>query len=277
MNALALDIGGTKIDVCHITRNYQTTAHRRYSSQTTRAGTPAFLEDIKIIIKDNLKPNDKKICLSFNCAVFNGTVVTSSLLSSNNLPLNRILSKTFGRPCFIENDVKCMALAERVFGKGKYVENLVLINIGTGLAITAITEGKLLRGYRNQAGEIGSLFEHTVSGRGLACIYKTFKKNKTKTAEEIFQSDKSDSKARRAITFFQTQLGELLKTASLFYNPELLILTGSVTKSAPAFLSKAIVHYRSNTSPYFHARKIEVSRLRHSACLGAVLSSNLKQ
>lgn len=65
------------------------------------------------------------------------------------------LENASGLPVCIDNDLNATALAEARWGTGRRHDNFVYVNIGTGLAVGIIDEGRLVRGRRNFAGEIG--------------------------------------------------------------------------------------------------------------------------
>jgi len=88
------------------------------------------------------------------------------------------LSRRYGLPVVIDNDVNAATAAEIRFGAGRRHKNFVYFNIGTGAAVGIVTEGRLMRGADNDAGEMGRcrvgdvggpfrVFEVTVSGKGL--------------------------------------------------------------------------------------------------------------
>lgn len=60
-------------------------------------------------------------------------------------------------PVKIENDAKCAGLAEKIFGQGKNFNHFILLTFGTGIGGAVFNEGKLLRGSKGLAGEIGHM------------------------------------------------------------------------------------------------------------------------
>jgi len=79
---------------------------------------------------------------------------TNVLLTSPPVPLVALVEERFGRPTFMENDVKAGTLGEHRFGAGKGLQHIVYLSLGTGIAAGIIVDGKLYRGV-GQAGEIG--------------------------------------------------------------------------------------------------------------------------
>ncbi len=70
------------------------------------------------------------------------------------------LKERLGIPVFMENDVKAAAIGEyRTHGAGK--KDLVYVSLGTGVGAGIILDGKLRKGLRNIAGEIGYIAQDT--------------------------------------------------------------------------------------------------------------------
>ena len=86
-------------------------------------------------------------------------------LGDGTLDLGHLLAERLGVPVVVENDVNAAALgAARVLGLGD--ADLALLSIGTGLAAGLVTDGRLRRGVRGAAGEIGHI---PVDPAGLVC------------------------------------------------------------------------------------------------------------
>ena len=84
-----------------------------------------------------------------------GVVTLAVNLGWHELPLGRLLSERFGVPVAIENDVRAAAAglhARRVLGDD---EDLAYLSVGTGISAGAVLGGRLHRGTRGLAGEIG--------------------------------------------------------------------------------------------------------------------------
>lgn len=74
-----------------------------------------------------------------------------------NIPIASIISKEFGVPVKVDNDVRCAALAELNYGAGQGAQNMLCITVGTGIGSGIILNGKLVRGASNAAGELGHI------------------------------------------------------------------------------------------------------------------------
>lgn len=74
-----------------------------------------------------------------------------------NAPAREVLSKRFGKLVHIEHDLEAMAFGERWFGAAKDVKNALCVNIGWGLGLGMIIEGRVYYGERGYAGEFGHI------------------------------------------------------------------------------------------------------------------------
>lgn len=94
-----------------------------------------------------------------------GRVVEASNLGWKNLPLAELLSSSLGVGVHIANDADAAALAEFTYGEASS-SGFMLVAVGQGVGAGLVVEGRLVRGHRLAAGEIGHL---TVDPRGPLC------------------------------------------------------------------------------------------------------------
>ncbi len=71
--------------------------------------------------------------------------------------LQDTLEELLGFPVFVEHDTRSMALGERWFGKAKDYSNVLFLNIGSGIGLSMILDGKLYKGHTGYAGEFGHI------------------------------------------------------------------------------------------------------------------------
>ncbi|MBM3890826.1 MAG: ROK family protein, partial [Verrucomicrobia bacterium] len=69
-----------------------------------------------------------------------------------NTPLRDELQKRFNLPVVVDNDANAGTLGEWRFGAGRDVDDLLYVNIGTGIGGGVIANGALVRGAQNLAG-----------------------------------------------------------------------------------------------------------------------------
>ncbi|MBU0474376.1 MAG: ROK family protein [Bacteroidetes bacterium] len=135
-----------------------------------------FVIDLMIDSIDNLInlsgiPHDKFIGIGVAIAgLFNPkdetTLPFPHLVSWGNVSFKSILYNKFKLPCYVNNIANAAALAERNYGLGKGIENVLYLNIGSGLGMGIIFNGKLYEGVSGTAGEFGHI---TVDENGPIC------------------------------------------------------------------------------------------------------------
>ncbi len=75
-----------------------------------------------------------------------------------DMPLAERLQGRLGLPAYIDNDVRVGALGEHRHGAGQGLKDMIAVFVGTGIGGGLILGGKLRRGFRGGAGEVG----HTI-------------------------------------------------------------------------------------------------------------------
>ena len=89
----------------------------------------------------------------------NGIVDYSPDFGWRNVNVRESLGKRIKIPFIFDNSSRLMALGEHEYGEGRKYDNMIVLNIGYGIAAGIIVEGVLLKGAVGYAGEFG----HTVA------------------------------------------------------------------------------------------------------------------
>ena len=82
-------------------------------------------------------------------------IVSSPMLGWESLPLSRILHERLGVPVLVDNDVNTLAVSERLYGRGRDVENFITVTIGRGIGLGIVAHGDIYHGFGGGAGEFG--------------------------------------------------------------------------------------------------------------------------
>ncbi len=77
--------------------------------------------------------------------------------------------RALGLPLAIDNDARMALIGEWRYGAGRGSDNLVMITLGTGLGVSAVIEGRVLRGAHGQAGILGGHITVRQGGRPCVC------------------------------------------------------------------------------------------------------------
>lgn len=81
--------------------------------------------------------------------------VDSPMLGWRKLPAAELLERTLGVPVLADNDVNTLAVAERLYGRGRSALDFVTVTIGRGVGLGIVIDGNVYRGYGGGAGEFG--------------------------------------------------------------------------------------------------------------------------
>ena len=169
---VGVDIGGSKIAVLVVDRDERVLARQ---VAPTAAGAPdRAVDEIGAVVGNALAdagatPDDIAaigVGVPGRVDPLTGTVTLAVNLGWQDLPLGTRLEQRFGRPCVVENDVRAAALGlhrRRVVGP---IDDLAYLAVGTGVSAGVVLHGRLHRGARGLAGEIGHVI---VEAGGALC------------------------------------------------------------------------------------------------------------
>ena len=157
MNAIGVDVGGTKIAAAVVSPVGEILNEVRYPTQAvppdrlidTIAG--AITE-----VKDGFEVG--AVCLAVPgliMASVNTVIFSPNLHEIENIRLDEAIGARTGMRVTVENDANAAAWGEFRYGAGKDVEHQVFITLGTGVGGGVITHGVLLRGAQGAGGELG--------------------------------------------------------------------------------------------------------------------------
>ncbi|NHI17610.1 ROK family transcriptional regulator [Microbacterium excoecariae] len=96
-----------------------------------------------------------------------GVVVSSPNLAWYDLPLQERLADALGVPVRVANDANVAALAEHTLGGAS--DDVLVVRVGRGVGAGLVTNGSLVRGARDAAGEIGHVTVGTDGGPECVC------------------------------------------------------------------------------------------------------------
>lgn len=71
------------------------------------------------------------------------------------MPVGERLRRRLKLPVLLENDVNALAVAERLYGRGRTHRDFLVLTIGRGVGAAIVADGRVYRGARGGAGEFG--------------------------------------------------------------------------------------------------------------------------
>lgn len=224
-------------------------------------------------------------------------------VSDSSESLRQVLERRFGKPVYIQNDVKSATLAEYRFGLAHGRRDVLVLSMDWGVGLGMILDGKLRSGASGFAGEFGHIplvedgrlchcgkrgcLETVASGsaivrnakEGIRAGQNTLLQALSETEvaqlelEQVIQAaHDGDQFAINILAEVGVNLGKGIAILIQLFNPELIILGGDIAQARPFVLpaiQQAITIYcmkqlRENT-------RIVVSELgRDAMILGSV-------
>ena len=275
---LAVDLGGTKIMTAVVSTDGRVLARERRLTLADEGPSVvidrlfAALDDILRL--ENITPTRLggiSIAAAGAVDLERGLVTSSPHLPGwHDVPLKDMVQKKYRVDTYLLNDASAAALGEHRFGAGRGVKNLVLLTVGTGIGGGIIINGRLYQGSSGIAGEIGHMtvdvngahctcgntgcLETFVSGPAIAgearrrinqgekssLIELVGSKIAEITAEEVGAAARNgDSLARSVIAETGAYLGVGLVNVVNIFNPEMIIIGGSVARLGDRLLDPA--------------------------------------
>jgi glucokinase len=175
-------------------------------------------------------------------------------------PIVAELGRVVERPFLVENDVNLAALAHAWRGEGRGHASFAVLAVGTGIGAAIVTDGRLHRGGRGGAGEIGYLvlersllrdhradgpgaLEELASGPALAAAARRrlgaeptlpsgLRAERTVTPEAVFAAAiGGDALASQVIGDLLDHVAMALVALAATIDPEVIVLDGSVGRA----------------------------------------------
>jgi glucokinase len=267
---VAVDLGGTKIDLGLIGSDNTILARKRIAANTFD-GVDAVIartcEQIDLL-KRHL-PQGQTIAAVGMCAPgpldhITGTLKDPPNIGLQHVPIGPMLQEKLGVSVKLEHDAKAAALGEFHYGAGRGHKHMVYIVAGTGVGGAMIEDGKLIRGVQNSAGEIGHI---SLDRNGMTCncgsrgcvqtylagpylVERYREKRKVERGKEKTQSaltgegiahlaSQGDQAAKEVLREAGEALGLLIANLAVTLDVELYVLGGSVANLGELLLEPA--------------------------------------
>lgn len=268
---IGVDLGGTNIRACLI--DGQNILKVEKIPLQNKENLESTLEQLKSLISSVNESGVEGIGIGVPSVVDleKGIVYdVVNIPSWKEVHLKEILEKEFGVSVFINNDVNCFVTGEKHFGEGQGYKDIVGITIGTGIGSGVILDGNLYSGANCGAGEIGYLpyLDHDLE---YYCSSNYFEKIHNTTAFDTFKkAEEGDAKALEIWTKFGHNMGVAMKSVMYAYDPEVIILGGSIAGAYKYFKDQM---YETMNDTYFpksvEKLKICLSEVENISMLGA--------
>ena len=272
--AIGIDIGGTKVlgGVVDQSGNIL----RTFRKDTPKAGGNELNQSIAEVILELLTTHEVD-----HVGISAAGLVSSdraTMLGAPNIKdwdgvnIAGALLKLCGVKTVVENDANSAAWAERVYGAGKGLENVIMVTVGTGIGGAAIVNGQPLRGANGTGAEFGHMrvvpngelcgcgingcFERYASGSALMRHAREAVANNPAGAKELLArgngtiegllgghiTDAARDGDEIAIDVLATTgdwLGAGIATLSMLFDPSIVVIGGGVVDAGDLLLEPA--------------------------------------
>lgn len=230
-----------------------------------------------------------------------------SFFNFGERPLAEILTERLKIEASIDNDSRTMLYGENIKGVVKGAKNVLFINIGWGLGMGIMIDGKLYKGKSGFSGEIGHTYgydnqiichcgkkgcvetevscsalyrkfiEHLQAGE--TSIILSEKEIEEITLDDIFSAiNREDLLAIELVEQIGQQLGFHIGSLINTFNPDMVIIGGEMSRAGDFLLQPVISAIRKYTlSLMSRDSEIVLSKLKDQACvIGSCLLSRSK-
>jgi glucokinase len=255
---VALDFGGTKIDVATADLEGQLLEQKRLETDAQQGARQAVVRGLSVA--RTLMAHTGKVtggrCLAAG-SVSPGITLPDRILFAPNVPgweqlaLLDIVRDGLGLSLVaIGNDVKAAAAAEVHWGSLQGADPAIFLSLGTGVAAALVVEGKVLNGAHGASGEIGynlrSVFDKTGVANGQAPLEefaggRAIGERGSKllggnlSAAEVFASQ--DARASALVEETLAELAVHIANLAIFIDPVRIAIGGGLMNSGDRVLN----------------------------------------
>ena len=250
MNAIGIDLGGTKMEAQVFDDAWSVAARRRRDTPKDYAELVTELADL---IRWADAQTSGTVPVGIGAAGLvnpkTGLALTANLVATGQ-PFPADIARTVERPVTYVNDCRALALSEAIFGQGKGRRTVMALILGTGVGGGIAVDGSILQGPTHTGGEFGhtsapahlvakhdlpiwrcgcgrmGCIETYIAGPGLARLAKHILGTDLTTVEIAARRDIDTGPVWQVWCDFGA---DLLHSLTLTADPDLIVLGGGLT------------------------------------------------
>lgn len=237
--------------------------HISYTLENTRESLFALCDIINQFVADSGVVREKIVgaCINLSGRINSHKGFSYSYFFFEEKPLSEIIESQINIKTFLENDTRAMAYGEYNCGVVQGEKNVIFLNLGVGVGIGIVSDGKLYYGKSGYSGEFGhspvfdnelichcgkkGCLETEISGMALERKFKQALANGSNsvlsgkkpideiTVEDILAAinESEDSLAIEIIDEIGSKMGRYLSMLINIFNPELVVLGGVLAET----------------------------------------------
>lgn len=274
MKKLYIDMGGTHLrSELH---SEEGILHGKVASQGT--GLLGYIET-----KVREHPEIGFIGIAYAGQVHEGVILSAPNIDAEENAIKEYVESRYGIRLEIDNDLKCAVTAEASYWR---TPNIAALYVGTGIGAAFVESGRVVRGDRNLAFEIGHIpyrsapfrcgcgrqncVELFASGSGMAKWLHHFGSDRPAELQRFRDSEAAHE--QRIASQFEEALLHAVGTLVTVANPEILVFGGGIMQQNPYLLEMLKTGIGAFAlKPSLERVRIEMSRLKNAPLQGAKL------
>ncbi|MBM7551584.1 ROK family protein [Thalassobacillus pellis] len=304
--AIGIDLGGTKILAALITKDGDILSNLEVETLAAKGPDVVYqqvVSSVHKLIRESQVNKNRLLGIGIAAAgvinMQNKEVIFANNTGWRNMPIGELLESEFELPVHLVNDANAAAIAERIWGAGKGAENLVYITVSTGIGAGIISDGRLITGEGDSAGEFGHIsidvngskcgcgnrgcLENLASGTAIAKTAKEklrngeysefFTETDSPSAEEIGKASlKGDTFSQKLLKETATYLGVGVTNMVHILNTGVIVFGGGVMNLSDILLPeiKKTVNQRGIPSMVDRVNIVKSELGMNAGVLGAV-------
>ncbi|GAA4808262.1 ROK family protein [Actinomycetospora chlora] len=289
MLTVGVDIGGTSVRAGVVDADGTVIAEVAAPTARDAAG----LDDTVVDLVGGLAARHRVAAVGIAVAGFvdpdRRTVAFGAHLPWRDDPVVDRLAERLGLPVVVEHDANAAGLAEHRVGAAAGARVAVLVALGTGIGAALLLDGAVYRGAYGVAPELGHLtvvrggrpcpcgkhgcLERYCSGSALgrsaeelvaatedfSLLRATWERAEPLTGRDVARAaEQGDALACRVVEEFADWLGQGLAVVADVFDPDVVVVGGEVSASAPLYLDRARERYAEQLTGRGHRRLAEV-------------------
>ena len=295
-NVLALDVGSRFLRgaICDLAGTIRANATLPVESATgpQRVAELVRLAE-KLYAEADIKRSDITQTVLGSPGVFdprrNALILAPALPGWEEPTVLSQLRAAFGSSLMVENDIDAAALAEQAHGHGRGVESFAFLSVGAGIGMGLVLGGRLHRGARGAAGEIGYLpfgdeprrtrdarrFGHFEAGASAAGILRAARQagmRRPVSARNVFAAAaRGDERASQVVAHESVLIAQAVCAVAAVVDPELVVLGGGIGQATG--LLDAVRHELRTLTPI--QPELRASALGDNAVVDGCLAAGI--
>ena len=302
---IGIDLGGTTAKIGILSQSGDILSKWELSTDISEEGTkivPNIIQSIKAYLDSEKLSSEDFLGIGMGTPGTvnrkNGTVIGAYNLNWKTLqPIREQFESSTGIPFFLDNDANVAALGEQWKGAGNNEKNVSFITLGTGVGGGLVSDGTLIHGAVDAAGEVGHItvepggyectcgkkgcLEQYASATGIVRLARDLAKeyseesdlktlvlsNDPLDSKAIFDAAKAgDTYANFVVDRFAYYLGLALGNIANILNPSTIVLGGGVSKAGEFLVEKVSKVVEEFTFPTIRSvTKIKIAELENDA------------